>query len=97
MRQQMNLEIFLESTNPANVFVGEEGEGDDIGWLLPLSTYTTDQHDGMPKPTPPQLDPEQLVVWAAQLRTVAQQLDDLAQEMQPQICFPTAGMESEAS
>lgn len=41
------------------------------------------------------LSPEQLTVWAAQLRMVAQQLDDMAQEMQPQICFPTTGMEGE--
>ncbi len=36
---------------------------------------------------------EQATVWAAQLRLVAQQLDDLAAEMQPQVCFPTTGME----
>lgn len=76
----MNLELFLESTAPANVFIGDDG--DNIGWLVPLSAYTTDQHDGAPKPTPPALDPKQLTVWAAQLRMVAQQLDDLAQDMQ---------------
>ena len=92
----MNLEVFLESTNPANVFVGEE-DADGDGWLAPLSTYTTDQRDGMPKLTPPPLDTELLTVWAAQLRTVAQTLDDLAQEMQPQICFPLAGTESEVT
>lgn len=90
----MNLEIFLESTNPANVYVGEEDGADgDTGWLLPLLTYTTEQRDGMPKLTPPPLDPKLLTVWAAQLRVVAQTLDDLAQEMQPAVCFPSMGME----
>lgn len=90
----MNLEIFLESINPASVYVGEE-DADGDGWLAPLSAYTTDQHDGMPKLTPPPLDTELLTVWAAQLRTVAQQLDDLAQEMQPAVCFPSSGAEGD--
>jgi hypothetical protein len=37
--------------------------------------------------------PEQLMVWAAQLRVVADRCDDLAAMAQPQICFPAAGME----
>lgn len=78
----MSLELFLESTAPANVFIGDEGDGDNIGWLVPLSAYATDQHDDAPKPHPPALDSKQITVWAAQLRMVAQQLDDLAQDMQ---------------
>lgn len=36
--------------------------------------------------------PKQLMVWAAQLRVVADRCDDLAAMAHPQICFPTAGM-----
>lgn len=89
----MNLELFLESTSPANVYVGEEDADGNTGWLLPLSAWTTDQHDGMLSPHTPALSPEQLTVWSAQLRMVAQQLDDLTEGMQPQICFPTTGRE----
>lgn len=36
--------------------------------------------------------PEQLMVWAAQLRMVADRCDDLAAKAAPQVCFPTSGM-----
>lgn len=38
------------------------------------------------------VSPEQLLVWAAQLRIVADRCDELAAMVQPSVCFPTAGM-----
>lgn len=75
------LQVYVDGAF-VNTFVCGEDDDGGVEWALPLSTYTTDQHDGMPKPHPPALDPQQLTVWAAQLRMVAQQLDDLAQDMQ---------------
>ena len=86
------LQVYVEDQFVNTFVCGEDNDG-GVEWALPLSTYATDRRDGMPKPTPPALDPEQLTVWAARLRVVAQQLDDLAAEMQPQVCFPTMGME----
>lgn len=40
-----------------------------------------------------ELSPEQATQWASQLRIMAEQFDRWAQEMQPQVCFPTTGME----
>jgi len=91
-----DLQVMIDGTNQPSVWVGYE-DPDGNGWLLPLDTYTVGQADGKPQPTPPPLDTEQLTVWAAQLRVVAQMLDSLAAEMQPAICYPTTGSEGEES
>ena len=44
-----------------------------------------------------ELSPEQATQWASQLRIMAEQFDRWAQEMQPQVCFPAMGSESEVN
>lgn len=80
----LNLEVFVEgSGDSVSAYVcGNDASG--RGWACPVVSYIED-------PSYAVLSPEQLTVWSAQLRMVAQQLQDLAEE------FPPTGRKSEAN